>query len=36
VEKGVYGVVVERYEALPVRDLLYQVEKKNIFSLGSN
>ncbi len=36
VEKGVYGVVMERYEAPSVRDLLHQVEKKHILSLGAN
>ncbi|MBI2334699.1 hypothetical protein HYU96_02760 [Candidatus Daviesbacteria bacterium] len=36
VEKGVYGVVVERYEAPSVKDLLHQVEKKHILSLGAN
>ena len=30
VEKGVYGVVVERYEAHSAKDLLYQVEKRVI------
>ena len=28
VEKGVYGVVVERYEAPSVHDLLHQAEKR--------
>lgn len=31
VEKGVYGVVVDRYEAHSAHDLLYQVEKRIIF-----
>lgn len=30
VEKGVYGVVAEKYEAHSVKDLLYQVEKRII------
>ena len=30
VEKGVYGIVVEKYEAHSVKDLLYQTEKKMI------
>lgn len=28
VEKGIYGVVVERYEAHSIKDLLYQTEKR--------
>lgn len=28
VEKGVYGIVVERYEAHSIKDLLYQTEKR--------
>src|SRR3989344_443141 len=36
VEKGVYGVVVERFEAPFARDLLHQTEKQNILSLGTN
>lgn len=31
VEKGVYGVVIEKYEAHSIRDLLYQTERKMIF-----
>ncbi|MBU1032172.1 hypothetical protein KKE03_04620, partial [Patescibacteria group bacterium] len=30
VEKGVYGVVAEKYEAHSAKDLLYQVEKRII------
>ena len=30
VEKGVYGVVVEKYEAPSIKDLLYQTEKRVI------
>jgi hypothetical protein len=30
VEKGVYGIVVERYEALSAKDILHQTEKKVI------
>lgn len=30
VEKGVYGVVIEKYEAHSIRDLLHQTEKKII------
>lgn len=33
VEKGVYGVVVERYEISSSRDLLHQAETKHILSL---
>ncbi len=36
VEKGVYGVVVERYETPSVRDLLYQAEAKHILSFGTS
>lgn len=35
VEKGVYGMVVERYEAPSARDLLHQAETKHILSLRS-
>lgn len=33
VEKGAYGIVVERYEAAGVKDLLHQAEAKHILSL---
>ncbi len=36
VAKGVYGIVVEKYDAPSAKDLLYQVEKKNILSPGAN
>ncbi len=34
VGRGVYGVVVERYEVHSIHDLLHQAEKKNILSSG--
>lgn len=33
VEKGVYGVIIERYEAVGAKDLLHQAEAKNVLSL---
>ncbi len=36
VAKGVYGIVVEKYDVSSVKDLLHQVEKKNILSLETN
>lgn len=35
VENGVYGVVVERYEAHSINDLLYQIEKKVVVKRSS-
>lgn len=35
VEKGVYGVVVERYEVPSAKDLLYQTEKRMILRKSS-
>lgn len=35
VEKGVYGVVIEKYEAHSIHDLLHQVEKRIILTKSS-
>lgn len=33
IEKGVYGIVIEKHESLSMKDILYQMEKKHILSL---
>ena len=35
VEKGVYGVIVERYEAHSTKDLLHQTEKRVVLKRAS-
>lgn len=34
IDKGVYGIIIEKHESISMKDILYQFEKKHILSLG--